>query len=319
MKRLDSQTFEIGDLMREHPPVCRGNKRIVYEIACPPDTVHSGTLEYLRYPSDTLPDEADPSRARQMVDVRDGFYDYMPVQTGAVQWHVNFADPILFGFYHDSLFAQDEIQVAEHPCLGSMRDALAKKGRIARTAEDQAATPVLIMGAQRRCRVATEPDKDQGRPDGLYGNRFAYAPEDAVRRATTRIDPPTRTNLIAIAAPSGGYGTYDRETVEEILVTAYSGFGAAVRISKASTVVHTGFWGCGAFGGNRELMILLQIVAAQAAGVSGLVFHAGDQRAIIDVALGQIEGSLSAMVRMDEIIDWAVSDGRYQWGVGDGN
>ena len=43
----------------------------------------------------------------------------------------------------------------------------------------------------------------------------------------------------------------------------------------ARVVVHTGHWGCGAFGGNRVLMALLQVVAARMAGLERLVFHAG--------------------------------------------
>ena len=40
----------------------------------------------------------------------------------------------------------------------------------------------------------------------LYGAALARADEDAVSRATTRIDPATVTNIIAMAAPAGGHG-----------------------------------------------------------------------------------------------------------------
>jgi Poly (ADP-ribose) glycohydrolase (PARG) len=43
-----------------------------------------------------------------------------------------------------------------------------------------------------------------------------------------------------------------------------------------SVAVHTGYWGCGAFGGNRVLMALLQVLAAGSAGLDQLVFHVGD-------------------------------------------
>jgi hypothetical protein len=134
---------------------------------------------------------------------------------------------------------------------------------------------------ERRCRVATEPDAEAGRPRGLYGNELARAAVDVVRRATVPIVPPTITNLIAIAAPSGGSGRYRRVELEEILLTVMTGFQAAVietrRLAgpEATTVVHTGYWGCGAFGGNRVVMSLFQIVAAQSSGVRRLVFHAG--------------------------------------------
>lgn len=41
-----------------------------------------------------------------------------------MEWWVNFADPILFVAYAGRLFAQDEIQVAEHPALGHLKEKL---------------------------------------------------------------------------------------------------------------------------------------------------------------------------------------------------
>jgi hypothetical protein len=177
------------------------------------------------------------------------------------------------------------------------------------------------MGAPRRCRVATDPDPEQGRPRGLYGNAFAAASQDVVRRATTRIDPPTVTNLIAIAAPTGD-GRYTVRQIERVLTTAYTGFRAAMLQSRGSpTVVHTGFWGCGAFGGNRELMALLQVLAAGMAGIERLVFHtvhAGGNVAF-DAAIQRIRRSLS-----EQSIDTRHALNRiaamnFEWGVSDGN
>src|SRR5262249_17357234 len=142
-------------------------------------------------------------------------------------------------------------------------------------------TPVLVRGVERRCRIATNPDAEQGRPRGLYGNNFAEAPAEAVARATTPIDPPTYTNTLAMEAPDGGWGAYRRQEIEYILSTAYTGFSAA-RIESAQVrepprvVIHTGFWGCGAYGGNRVLMALLQLLAARLAGIDRFVFHTGD-------------------------------------------
>ena len=66
-----------------------------------------------------------------------------------------------------------------------------------------------------------------------------------------------------------------------MLLTAHTGFRAAVLESKRvsasgagpTVVVHTGWWGCGAFGGNRVLMAVLQLIAAETAGVDQLAFH----------------------------------------------
>jgi len=38
-------------------------------------------------------------------------------------------------------------------------------------------------------------------------------------------------------------------------------------------IIHTGNWGCGAYGGNPEIMALLQMAAARLAGIDELVYH----------------------------------------------
>jgi hypothetical protein len=151
------------------------------------------------------------------------------------------------------------------------------------------------------------------------------APEDAVARATMRIDPPTITNLIAMAAPTYRSGRYERAMIERILVTAFTGFAAAVAESAllapgAPVVVHTGFWGCGAFGGNRTLMSTLQLIAAGMAGLARLVFHTAsaegtslsDAEQIIREQLGR-DGEMSTQELIDRIdamaFEWGRSEG----------
>ena len=158
------------------------------------------------------------------------------------------------------------------------------------------------MGAERRVRIATDRNAAEGRPYGLYGNAFAQADPDAIRRATTPIDPPKITNLIAMAAPAGGYGRYRQDQIQLILATAFTGFRRAVLESRriagsdARVIVHSGFWGCGAFGGNRVLMTLLQLLAAEMAGVDRLVMHVGDAsgRMPVEQATDVLRGDLGA-------------------------
>lgn len=186
---------------------------------------------------------------------------------------------------------------------------------------------MLVTGAERRCRIATEPDHAAGRPEGLYGNAFARARAAAVRRATTPLEPPTITNLIAMAAPGYGHGAYTAEQIETILVTAYTGFTAAsaeaARLVGDDTplVVHTGYWGCGAFGGNRVLMAALQVLAARMAGVGTLAFHVGDPAGseLLADALEFLDGydGIGARTWTRERIDAIVAYG-FRWGVSDG-
>ena len=322
---LERREFEAQRLFDEHPPVLHDrNKRAVLEIACPAGSPHGGRVVFTRWAAMPLPASFAPGRSAGIVVRHDGFYDYRPVLAapGAVEWHVNFADPHLFFGYGGSLFAQDEIQVAEHPILGSLREALAAGGATPLTAERGRPTPVLVAGAERRCHVATDPDPARGRPEGLYGNEFGRAPADAVRRATKRIDPPTVTNLVAIAAPACGHGRYSAGEIGHVLATAYTGFRAAVLESGAGPVaIHTGFWGCGAFGGNRVLMTMLQVLAAEAAGVGRLVVHAPGAAgaAVVASALEALRGELAETdVESGELACRLAARG-FEWGESDGN
>ena len=328
---IDRRTFDAQQLMDTHPPIWRDrNKQVVFAIACPPGSVHRGRLEYTRWPAMPPPDTLSVARIADLVESREDVYDYAPLPgaTDAVEWHVNFADPHLFVAYGSSLLAQDEMQVAEHPSLGALSEALRAGPARSLTVENGRPTPILVAGVERRCRLATDRNAAERRPGGLYGNAFARAHPDVVRGATTRIDPPTVTNLIAMAAPAGGYGPYSVTEIAHILGTAYSAFRAAGlegirhRGAGCHTVVHTGFWGCGAFGGNRELMAMLQALAGRMAGVRRLVFHTFDApgTAALSAALAGVErdlGNSSAMTTKDLIKE--VAGMGYEWGESDGN
>lgn len=176
--------------------------------------------------------------------------------------------------------------------------------------------------------METDPNAAEGRPEGLYGYAFARAGANAVVRGTTRLDPPTITNLIAMSAPPGGQGRYRSEEIELVLTTAFTGFRAAVLESRraagaaARVAVHTGYWGCGAFGGNLVLMALLQALAAAMAGLDRLVFHTGGPGAGVPLeeALRLIRDDVAttgpartrALTRRIQTIG-------FEWGVSDGN
>jgi hypothetical protein len=327
---LYRKIFDTSTLLREHPLQFRHPyKAALFEIAYPDGAASPGILEATRWAQQTPRDISLP--AEQVAEVVPNFYDYEPVaKTGpAVEWHVNFADPRLFAAYGSALFAQDEMQVVEHPLLGSVREALLASGMAAKTSDETGATPILVRNVERRIEIATNADTAAGRPAGLYGNRFAAAPLDAIRRATRRIDPPTFSNIIAMAAPSGGRGDYTEAEIEFIFATAFTAFDAAVQESALAssaaceTVIHSGFWGCGAFGGNRKLMVALQSLAARAAKVTRVVFHAGDApgaddaRRGLDVADG-LALRCGSPCSLDKLVGRTVMLA-YRWGVSDGN
>jgi hypothetical protein len=319
------RAFDAQKLVAEFPPrLSNANKQAVYRIACPPGSTHAGQVVFSRWARMPFPagPVADPGT---VLEVREDYFGYEPPAGGAVEWYLNFAHEDLFCAYGGSLFAQDEMQVAEHPALGSLREALLASDLDPLTVAGGEPTPVLVTGVERRCRVATGPDAAAGRPNGLYGNAFARAKAEAVERATTALVPPTVTNLIAMEAPPGGDGRYTRDEIEFILATAFTGFAAARAesqrvLSSPTVVVHTGYWGCGAYGGNRVLMAVLQVLAVRLARLDRLVFHAGDaagagtflraKRALEEVEAESPRDPAGWVERVEAMgFEWGVSDG----------
>lgn len=321
---LESREFDAAQLAVSHPPIWKhALKQQTHEYMRTNGTAPAGTLRYSRWKVADLPPvvQAHPLKVEVEADV----YSYPPSPDAA--WHVNFADPDLFVAYGSGLLAQDELQVLEHPVLGSVREALLAMGNTARTREHDRATPVLITHVPRQCALDTFPDPDQGRPRGLYGNQFQQAGWETVRSALTVLSPPTITNLICIAAPTGS-GAYTEAQIRDVLETAFTGMRAAVvessRISLGrEVVIHTGFWGCGAFGGNRPLMALLQLLAARLARIDTLVFYTGAQSEVIPFENGQsilrrLLEKAGAKAPLAHVLG-ALVDHRFAWGTSDGN
>ena len=324
---LFRKDFAAEVLLKQYPPQFQhSHKKALFELAYPDGKALPNSICVTRW-SPAVPETLSFNTPIK-VDVRPDFYDYESIGPGT-EWHVNFADPRLFVAYGSRLFAQDEMQVAEHPLLGSVREGLLSIGLSAETIEGNDGTPILVRNVERRLAISTHPDARAGRPYGLYGNRFALANLEVVLQATRRIEPPTITNFIAMAAPSYGRGEYTRQEIEFIFATAYTGFSAAMLESNLSaehaqqTTVHTGFWGCGAFGGNRTLMIALQVLAAKAAQINQVMFHAGDEAGMRDVRRGFdaaeiIEFRCGPTCSVDALVAQTTEMG-YRWGVGDGN
>lgn len=311
------RSWEADELVRRWPPkFAHPNKKVVYDLACPPGTHHAGTVTSSRWTGGRLPTDVPRERPLEVAG-HAGFFDYAPPATGdaTVHWHLNFADAHLFYAYGSSLFAQDELQTAEHPALGSLREALLADGDVGcapLTEDAQGPTPVLVSGVERRCHVDT---------GGLYGYRFAGASAERLREATQRLDPPTVSNILAIAAPSSGRGAYKEEEIASILRTAWAGFVAAREEAAAPVTIHTGFWGCGVFGGNRILMTALQVVAAHLARIERVVFHLGQNPGdahFFEAGCSMADALLVAHPTTLHIIG-AVVDQRLMWGKGDGN
>lgn len=318
-------SFDTVALLRDYPLQLRDpGKQLLLKLAYPEGLPTPATLEVTRWLAAAV--ERVTLTGSMKVSIQPNYYDYRPlIGEEGVEWHVNFADSHLFVAYGSRLFAQDEMQVAEHPLLGSVREALLSQRLPALTDDVDGPTPILVRNVERRISVATDINPAEGRPHGLYGNRFSIAPPEVIQRATTRIDPPTFSNMIAMAAPSYGHGAYTEGQIRRIFVTAFTSFAAARAETPKhlQTVIHSGFWGCGAFGGNRTVMIAIQSLAAEAAGISQLVFHGANVSGQVDVEVG-LDAARKTRARCGHNCDLSAivhdfEQQRFAWGVSDGN
>ena len=92
------------------------------------------------------PDYAYELRKITALEARADLFHYAPPETpNTLVWHLNFAHHHLFVAYGGGLMAQDELQVAEHPALGSLREALvATSAVLPLTVERGQPTPITI-------------------------------------------------------------------------------------------------------------------------------------------------------------------------------
>ncbi len=306
---LGEATWTVSELATDFKPRWRhANKIAVALLATPPNALHDGEVRASRWRGAGAPEIL--CTPESIVPKR-GFFTYPEpsADDDTTHWHLNFADPFLFGYGEGSLLAQDELQITEHPCLASVAYAIesglhGQGGLTRRTQEGGEATPVLIEGAPRRCSLDTT---------HLYGDLFGGASTNQVQAATKVLNPPTRSNILALAALRPSFGEYTEEQIRELFMIAHAGSSAIVRRSGRATL-HTGHWGCGAFGGNKGLVAAIQLLAAGTAGVERVCFwwgHTGLDHSSLEHAIAVAE-RLNGSTLEDAV--GRLTRARYCWG-----
>eukprot|EP00756_Hemistasia_phaeocysticola_P046868 Hpha_TRINITY_DN2070_c0_g2::TRINITY_DN2070_c0_g2_i1::g.82893::m.82893 len=122
-----------------------------------------------------------------------------------------------------------------------------------------------------------------------------------------------------MAAIGHGRGEYTEAQVRRLLSTAYTAFvGAAAMSEGKRCVVHSGNWGCGAFGNSVTVISAVQCLAAKLAGVE-LVYHymgppndkgwaSGSERVVTTAMPGTpTDKAVSAIIGMRK--KWGLSNG----------
>ena len=361
--------IKTSKLMMDYPPrFFDDRKKLVYDIAVTGELLNNGMgnkpvqkemtdkvyddpeITFSRWQAMQLPIMFPPKKSVTEYLMREDVFQYdneFGKEPGHFEWYLNFADADLFMGYGGSLMAQDELQVAEHPALASLREMLLdmseKEPEYEPCTRDDKGnpTPFIIRGVERRLSLSIDPNVKEGRPQGLYGNMFASASEDAIRRACRPIIPPTITNLFAMEAPSSGKNEYTLAQITDIFTTAYTAFMAAKHVDSyvalhfsghpkpepfvpyPAVTIHTGNWGTGAYGGNKIIMALLQLAAARAAGIDRMIYHtfsaeySNAYREALDLLTQQIIPS-DKRIKTQAFLKQIQSFG-FKWGVSDGN
>lgn len=318
-KELEHINVECQDLIRGYAPKYEmPQKRAAYEKALRLHESDCGDIQICQVGVDAegLRTERLAKRT-SAVTVDKGYFDYTKAKEGEETWFLNFADPYLFVAYDSELFAQDEIQCLEMPLLASCRLYLEEKGKDAMTSRFGVPTPFTFRSVPYWISVNTNPVLKDGSVGNIYGNNLYYASEEEVQAGIRTFEGNIRCNVIAMAAPACGYGQYSKAEIEEILKTLLCSYSALKdNCQEDRVVIHTGNWGCGAFGGNRELMYLSQIYAASVCGISEIVLHSPDGELLgrAKTVYDQIPSEMS----FDQVVQFLLAKG-YCWGLSDGN
>lgn len=314
-------SLKVADLIKNYPPKydCQ-RKAQLYNKALRYHKSQRGIIKVSRwtYNKDRkapITFEKNPVE----ISIDNNFFRYDDSYENQKTWWLNYADENLFGYYSSDLFAQDEIQTLEHPLLGSIVEYLDEndlQDLKTKTEEKDFVSPYLIENAPYWIKIDTSPILKDGTVGNLYSWNFVDASEEEVNAGISIIQKEIKNNIIAMAAPSRGKGEYTKEQLTRSLETVIVAFGAAKKISNTNKfekcIIHTGNWGCGAFGNSKELMYLVQILGASVVGVDKLVFHSVDEE-IFNLAKNKFNNC-----DVNDIIGY-LQNQHYQWRESDNN
>ena len=320
-KYLGKTKVSCQDLIRDYLPTYGPQrKRRAFEAALETHKTDTGEITI----SHVMSNQAEMASAVLekkpfTLTLDNGFYDYTKAREGEDTWFVNFADPTLFVAYDSDLFAQDEIQTLEMPLLAAFKEYIESRsigGFAPLTNAYGNPTPYLFKGVPYWISVNTSPVLKDGSVESIYGNDFIYASNEAIEAGIKIFEGDLRCNVLAIAAPAGGCGRYSEDDLTELMKTLLCSYSAVREQASGEVVIHAGNWGCGAFGGNRELMYLAQMYAASVCGIDELVMHAVDED-VLDRAISLYE-YMDKQMSFSDVIAF-LNSRKYEWGEGDGN
>lgn len=226
----------------------------------------------------------------------------------SVEFYLNCSSAQLFQGYGSSEFSDQEILVSEHPVLASLYEYLianavdsisptlvsdSKKTGLQQTFGDnthnanitklkpsQTSKSIIVCGAPHVLKIGKI----------LSGSAFVKTESSTIVKHVEIIPESERTshNIVSAAVPHASNAptqqAYTATEIYDLLTTLVSAFAAAKRVGKDMTgqlrpniVMHCGHWGCaddaGKTKGNKILIFLLMMLAANMVGLSQLIIH----------------------------------------------
>lgn len=296
------------------PTIRDSNKRYVYDQVMKGRQVDDQlTVTYHAYPAQEIRKVRVFGGIPLHIEQNSGKFPFPDSDEEHEHWTADFADNDLLGFCKGGLLAQEELLCVEHPSLVHLKEELEKSDETRYLSRPNSPDRIaLIRGAKRRAVF------------NMYGNGFASASHEEINRHLQVIPDPQASNIFAFAAPVGAPNTpYSRSDFETAFIRAYNAFRAMKEGGderNKTVVVHTGNWGCGAFGGNPVIMNLLQMLAASAAGVEHLNFYPMSARQEMTEAnriFDEVQ-RVKPIATVEEVISYLEKNYEFKWGVSNG-
>lgn len=262
---LSKQTVKIQKLIKDFPPHFQYDKKENYaKQALYFHRNQNGLIEISRWKFD---DERKKSIMLEKFPVQiesvNSFYEYEKNANdeNEINFYVNFSDSELFYECDSYLNSQNANMVFFHPLLLSCKKYMStfNKDELKPFAfENGNPTPVIFQNV----------------PYWIF--------LDEENKKIVPLQKEIKSNIISMKAIEAK-GKYTEEQILLLLKTVLAAFSGAEKVSHAKMkdiAIHTGNWGCNNYGNNKELIYLLQIIAASATGIKKIIFHKADENSL---------------------------------------
>lgn len=262
---LAKQTVKIQKLIKDFPPVFQYDKKENYsKKALYFHRNQNGLIEISRWKFD---DERKTSIVLEkfpiQIESANNFYEYEEIfdNDNEISFYVNFSDSELFYECDSYINSQNANMVFFHPILLSCKKFM--------TSLDKYELKPFAF--------------ENGNPTPVIFQNVPYWIHlDEEKKKIVPLQKEIKSNIISMK-PIEAKGKYTEEQILLLLKTVLAAFSGAEKVSHAKMkdiAIHTGNWGCNNLGNNKELIYLLQIIAASATGIKKIIFHKADETSL---------------------------------------